>query len=276
MVGPLYLEHLSDADLRVLAAATEEDDAARRDPGRIEAMIDSPAVFRRLFGTPGRDPLLQGSPFLLFAVLVHRAVRDLGQASFVEEWVGPRQRVPVFDVGGLRDFGADPMHRFFLAELLASYTHVASGSVLVQTRRGWRRRHFSELDPLRLIELAELLPVAERASVYRRLGDLSLFLTGVFPDYAAERLVVARERRRLERALATADRSATERRDGIWLLESLGRRAYRIAQQAADRRTAMAGVLAEVSQNFAVARRVLNFMTDRYLFPLRRQWFAAG
>ena len=276
MVGPLYLEHLSDADLRVLAAATEEDDAARRDPGRIEAMIDSPAVFRRLFGTPGRDPLLQGSPFLLFAVLVHRAVRDLGQASFVEEWVGPRQRVPVFDVGGLRDFGADPMHRFFLAELLASYTHVASGSVLVQTRRGWRRRHFSELDPLRLIELAELLPVAERASVYRRLGDLSLFLTGVFPDYAAERLVVARERRRLERALATADRSATERRDGIWLLESLGRRAYRIAQQAADRRSAMAGVLAEVSQNFAVARRVLNFMTDRYLFPLRRQWFAAG
>ena len=276
MVGPLYLEHLSDADLRVLAAATEVDDAARRDPGRIEAMIDSPAVFRRLFGTPGRDPLLQGSPFLLFAVLVHRAVRDLGQASFVEEWVGPRQRVPVFDVGGLRDFGADPMHRFFLAELLASYTHVASGSVLVQTRRGWRRRHFSELDPLRLIELAELLPVAERASVYRRLGDLSLFLTGVFPDYAAERLVVERERRRLERALATADRSATERRDGIWLLESLGRRAYRIAQQAADRRTAMAGVLAEVSQNFAVARRVLNFMTDRYLFPLRRQWFAAG
>ena len=276
MVGPLYLEHLSDADLRMLAAATELDDAARRDPGRIEAMIDSPAVFRRLFGTPGRDPLLQGSPFLLFAVLVHRAVRDLGQASFVEEWVGPRQRVPVFDVGGLRDFGADPMHRFFLAELLASYTHVASGSVLVQTRRGWRRRHFSELDPLRLIELAELLPVAERASVYRRLGDLSLFLTGVFPDYAAERLVVARERRRLERALATADRSATERRDGIWLLESLGRRAYRIAQQAADRRTAMAGVLAEVSQNFTVARRVLNFMTDRYLFPLRRQWFAAG
>ena len=276
MVGPLYLEHLSDADLRMLAAATELDDAARRDPGRIEAMIDSPAVFRRLFGTPGRDPLLQGSPFLLFAVLVHRAVRDLGQASFVEEWVGPRQRVPVFDVGGLRDFGADPMHRFFLAELLASYTHVASGSVLVQTRRGWRRRHFSELDPLRLVELAELLPVAERPSVYRRLGDLSLFLTGVFPDYAAERLVVARERRRLERALATVDRSATERRDGIWLLESLGRRAYRIAQQAADRRTAMAGVLAEVSQNFAVARRVLNFMTDRYLFPLRRQWFAAG
>jgi hypothetical protein len=276
MVGQLYLEHLSDADLSAMAAATDGEGAARGDPRRIEAQIDSPALFRRLFATPGRDPLLQGSPFLLFSVLVHRAIRDLGQASFVEEWVGPRQRVPVFDVGGLREFGADPMHRFFLAELLASYTHVASGSLLVQTRRGWRRRHFSELDPVRLIELAELLPDAERASVYRRLGDLSLFLTGVFPDYAAEQLVDERERRRLERALAAADREAADRRDGIWLLESLGRRAYRIAQRAADRRSTMAGVLGEVSENFAVARRVLNFLTDRYLFPLRRQWFAAG
>jgi hypothetical protein len=276
MVGQLYLEHLADADLAVLAAATDPDAATERDPRRIEALIDSPALFRRLFSTPGRDPLLQGSPFLLFAVLVHRAVRDLGQASFVEEWVGPRQRVPVFDVSGLREFGADPMRRFFLAELLASYTHVASGSFLVQTRRGWRRRHFSELDPVRLIELAELLPGAERAPVYRRLGDLSLFLTGVFPDYAAERLVVERERRRLERALTAQDREAAERRDGIWLLESLGRRAYQIAEHAADRHSAMTGVLAEVSQNFAAARRVLNFMTDRYLFPLRRQWFATG
>ena len=275
MVGQLYLEHLTDADLGVLAAAGEADDAAGRDPQRIEGLIDSPALFRRLFRTAGRDPLLQGSPFLLFAVLVHRAIRDLGQASFVEEWVGPRQRVPVFDVGGLRDFGADPLRRFFLAELLASYTHVGSGSVLVQTRRGWRRRHFSELDPIRLIELAELLPEPERVSVYRRLGDLTLFLTGVFPDYAAERLVVERERHRLERALAAADRASAERHDGIWLLESLGQRAYRIAQRAADRRTAMAGVLAEVSENFAVARRMLNFLTDRYLFPLRRQWFAA-
>jgi hypothetical protein len=276
MVGRLYLEHLSDADLGLLAAEAGSRDAARHDPQQVETMIESPGLFRRLFATPGRDPLLQGSPFLLFAALVHRAARDLSQAAFVEEWVGPRQRVPVFDVEALREFAADPLRRFFLAELLASYTHVASGSMLVQTRRGWRRRHFSELDPLRLIELAELLPETERPSVYRRLGDLSLFLTGIFPDYAAERLVVQHERRRLERALQPIDREPGESHDGIWLLERVGRRAYRIAQQAADRRTVMAGVLGQVSQNFAAARRVLNFLTDRYLFPLRRQWFAAG
>ena len=276
MLGTLYLEHLSDSDLTFLGAVGESGQDVRREPERLETLIDNPQTFRLLFAGPGRDPLLRGSPFLLFAVLVHRVVRDLGQASFVEEWVGPRQRVPVFDAGSLRDFGADPLRRLFLAELLASYTSVASGSTLVRTNRGWRRRRFSELDPLRLIELAELVPEADRPSVYRRLGDLSLFLTGIFPDYAGERLVAERERRRLERALGAADRERAERQDGVWLLEQLGRRAYRIAQHGADRRAAMAGVLAEVSENFAAARRVLNFLTDRYLFPMRRQWFGAG
>ena len=273
MVGPLYLEQLSDSDLALLAPDTDARDDLRREPARLEALIDSSATFRQLFSDPGRDPLLRGTPFLIFAVLIHRVVRDLGQASFVEEWVGPRQRVPVFDTAGLKDFGADPLRRFFLVQLLASYTNVASGSMLVKTSRGWRRRRFSELDPMRLIELAELVPEPERPSVYRRLGDLSLFLTGVFPDYAAERLIAERERRGLERALRPAEREQSEGRDGIWLLEQLGRRAYRIAQQGADRAAPMAGVLGEVSQNFAVARRVLNFMTDRYLYPMRRQWF---
>ncbi len=275
MVGRLYLEHLSDSDLALLGEASDVRDGIG-DPAQLEALIDSPATFRLIFSVPGRDPLLRGSPFLLFAVLIHRVVRDLGQASFVEEWVGPRQRVPVFDTVSLRDFGADPLRRFFLAQLLASYTNVASGSTLVKTTRGWRRRRFSELDPVRLIELAELVPEAERPSVYRRLGDLSLFLTGVFPDYASEQLVAERDRRRLERALGTADRERSENKDGVWLLEQLGRRAYRIAVQGADRRAAMASVLAEVSENFASARRVLNFLTDRYLFPMRRQWFGTG
>jgi hypothetical protein len=275
MVGSLYLEQLSDSDLGLLASAPSARDDVRRDPARLEALIDSPATYRQLFIVPGRDPLLRGTPFLIFAVLIHRVVRDLGQASFVEEWVGPRQRVPVFDTAGLKDFGADPLRRFFLVQLLASYTNVASGSMLVKTSRGWRRRRFSELDPMRLIELAELVPEFERASVYRRLGDLSLFLTGIFPDYAAERLVAKHERRGLERALRPADREQSEGRDGIWLLEQLGRRAYRIAQQGADRDAPMAGVLADVSENFAVARRVLNFLTDRYLYPMRRQWFGA-
>src|SRR5438105_2065628 len=264
MIGRLYLEHLTDGDLTLLAGVSERSSLGS-DPDALVSALDNPAAYRAVFNEPARDPLFLASPFLLFSLLIHRAARDLSQASFIDEWVGPGQRVPVFDVGGLREFGADPARRFFLAELLSSYTHVASGSVMVQTRRGWRRQRFSELDPIRLIELAELVPEAERPSVYRRLGDLSLFLTGIFPDYAAERLVADRERQGLERALPPAEREQAEGRDGIWLLEQLGRRAYRIARQGADRSAPLAGVLADVSENFATARRVLNFLTDRYL-----------
>jgi hypothetical protein len=274
MVGRLYLEHLTDADLALLDGLTPGD-RAPADPETIPARLDSPALYQRLFRTPGRDPLLLGSPFLLFSVLVHRVIRDLGRASFVDEWVGPRQRVPVFDVAALREFGADPIRRLFLSELLASYTQVASGSVMVRTGRGWRRCRFSELDPVRMVELAEMVRPAERPAVYRRLGDLSLFLTGIFPDYAAERLITQRERGRLERALTAAGRPQLESLDGVFLLERLGRKAYRLAQQAADREAVMAGVLAEVAENFATARRLLNLLTDRYLFPLRRQWFGS-
>src|ERR1700716_467523 len=133
MLGSLYLEHLSDSDLAFLRAAGESRYDLRRDPEQLEALIDSPETFRALFTVPGRDPLLRGSPFLVFAVMIHRVVRDLGQASFVEEWVGPRQRVPVFDTGSLRDFGADPLRRLFLAQLLASYTRVARRSTMGKT-----------------------------------------------------------------------------------------------------------------------------------------------
>lgn len=274
MVGRLYLEHLTDADLALLAGLQEPDDRPPADPDGIPGRLDSPALYQRLFRTPGRDPLLQGSPFLIFSVLVHRVVRDLGRASFVDEWVGVGQRVPVFDVAVLREFGGDSMRRLFLSELLASYTQVASGTLVVRTGRGWRRRRFSELDPVRMVELAEIVPPAERPAVCRRLGDLSLFLSGIFPDYAAERLISERERGRLARRLTVAG-PQREFRDGVSLLETLGRRAYRVAQQATTREGVMTGVLAEVAENFATARRLLNLLTDRYLFPLRRQWFGA-
>jgi len=32
-------------------------------------------------------------------------------------------------------------------------------------------------------------------------------------------------------------------------------------------------VLATIAEHFSDARRILNVVTDRYLFPLREQWF---
>lgn len=282
MSGALYLEHLSEGDLTLLAGmldggSREERRATlHREPDRILGLLREGSLYDTLFRGDAGEVLLHASPFLAFATLVHRAVRDLEGAGFVQEWIGPRQRVPVFHVAPLREFAASPLRRLFLAELLASYTRVSSGSILFRTARGWRRRRFSELDPMRLIELLDLLPDAERPGVYRRLGDLALFLTGVFPDHAGKTLLPSQTLawHALSRSRG-ARPPADESESPLALLERMGRSAYRAAWRAAGPQgRGTARVLEDVAADgFGRARRILNFLTDRYLFPIRDSWF---
>ncbi len=285
-----YLEHLGDSDLALLAGVAGRVLGARPEPGRlrtdpelVERLLSDPRTFQAVLGeTDVRDPLLAASPFLVFALAVQRGATDLREAAFVGEWAGPRRRLPVFDAASLREFLAAPARRLFLAELLASYVHVTSGSVLVQTPRGWRRQRFSELDPVRLAALLDVVPATERAGVYRRLGDLALFLTGVFPDHTATRAFAPAHADRLLRLAGLAgdeDRRESLPRDpgaptgGVALLERLGQRWYRLACASAPVRTAPLRVVEEIAERFDQARRVLNLITDGYLFGFRSRWF---
>ncbi|HVB05005.1 MAG TPA: hypothetical protein VNF07_02000 [Acidimicrobiales bacterium] len=288
-VAVSYLQHLTDEDLRLLsslAGGAQEGAAAaarlRSEPGRVLTLVEGPGAFALAFPEEGAGaPLLPASPFLIFALAVHETGRELSAASYVSEWLGPHHRTPIFEVANLRDFLASPLRRLFLTELLASYTHVSSGSVLVPTRRGLRRRRFSELDPVRLAELLDFVSEAERPGILRRLGDVALFLTGVFPDHTAThglseleegRLLAAsglsRETRPAPSIPGFGDASAVE------LLERLGRRWYRLAYESLPRPVAVdLRVLGELNERFGDARRILNVLTDRYLFHFRERWF---
>ncbi len=261
-----YRDHLTAGDLAVLA-----DVGAGRS---LTNVLSSPELERIVFG-PDPDPHRAVSPFLTFAVAVHRVADDLAHAAYINEWIGPRQRVPVFAVEPLRRLLADPARCFFLVELLASYTHVVSGSTWTPTRRGWRRRRFSELDPIQLAGLLEAVPAAERPGVLRRLGDLALFLTGVFPDHTA-RTPLGRpmaEAQLLGTAGIAPGRVEPGSLNGFQLLELLGSRWYRLTVRLSPAPSGSVEVLAAVAEQFTDARRILNVVTDRYLFPLREQWF---
>ncbi len=297
-----YLEHLSAEDLHFVLAATGPVPAATTDPprdelrrvlgsrpGGLEALLGDRRVFDAVFGRIGPDePLIGISPFLVFALAVHGAASDLGSTTYVTEWLGPRLRAPVFDVDPLREFLAEPRRRLFLAELLASYTHVASGSVIVPTRRGLRRQRFSELDPVRLAGLLDVISDADRPGVLRRLGDLALFLTGVFPDQVASRGFGPIEEGRLRRAgRSTAPRHSPPTAEGEWLgsdnggavglLERLGRRWYGAAFDLMHPPVpADLAVIGELPERFHHARRILNLVTERFLFPQRDRWFGLG
>jgi hypothetical protein len=310
LVGREYAEHLTDTDLKLLASAAgapapgapapggppgavpvlpadADTGWLHRDPAAIPGLLGDPRVFEAVFGWPvsgGGDqgrPARPGqavpvSPFLTFAVAVHRSAIELASMGHVAERTGPRQRIPLFDAPALRDFLGSPARKLFLAELLASFTRVASGRYRVRGGGRTRTRRFSELDPVRLAGLLDGVPDAERPGVYRRLGDVSLFVAGVFPDYATLYGVgpasVARLLRAAQVPAAEQERLATV--PAIELLEQLGARWYRAAHHLAPVRTARLDVVADVAGRFQQARRVLNHIADRYLFTADHPWFA--
>src|SRR5262245_21315540 len=107
-----YREHLTSGDLAIL-----NDVGPATHP--LVALLASPRLEEVVLGIdPAADPTRMASPFLTFSIAVHRVATRLDTASYIEEWIGPRRRVPVFAVEPLRQLVADPLRRFFFVELL--------------------------------------------------------------------------------------------------------------------------------------------------------------
>ena len=265
----LYRQHLSETDRQLLRAVSPPDTP-------VVTAFGSPGLEAAVFGGEGAGPGATVSPFLAFAVAVHRTAAALEKTTFVEERVGAHQRIPVFDVAALRAMLRDPLRRYFFVELLASYTRVSSGVTWRRTARGWRRQRFSELDPARLAALLDTVGPRERPGVYRRLGDLCLFLLGVFPDHPPLPVGAAADRLRSHSGVQVEQAADL---DGVALFELLGsawyRNATRLVTATGQPVTGTLAVVGEVADHFREARRVLNAVTDRYLFPLRSRWFPA-
>ena len=289
-VGDGYAEQLTQADLRLIAAVTEQPGPPGRpgdpeppgppgDPATLERQLADPRVFDAIFGAESlasRETVIV-SPFLAFAVAVHRAAADLAEVRYVAERSAARQRVPVFDAPELRDFLGSAERRLFLAELLSSFTRVTSGRYEVSVGGRSRTRRFSELDPVRLAGLLDAVPDESRPGIYRRLGDVALFLSGVFPDYVAGRAFGPVNAARLLRAAQVPmdERERLAATPDLELLEHLGTRWYRSALALAPVRTSRLSVVAEVADRFRQGRRVLNHVADRYLMGPGTAWFTA-
>lgn len=266
-----YLDGLGERDLRTLAAITAGDaeeltEELRLRPWVIHDLLADDDVVSGVMGRHAHPANLV-SPFLLFAVMVHSAASELRAATFVNDWTGPRSRLPVFDVEPLQEFIEDPARVFFLIRLLESFAVPVPAPV--------------PADPFDLAALAlwvdDALP-SQRASLMCRLGDLSLFMTGVLPDATGPRALGPLEAERLG---GTVDMSADEVLElcdlgsispGLDALESLGTRWY---ESACDAGSAPL-VTNDVAKRFRSARRVLNHVSDQYLYDLNLPWGSAA
>lgn len=227
----LPLEHLSDADFDFLAGAVSPHPDARdriarllRDGGPvIERALDDERCHRALNETPEAATRL--SPYLLFAILLHRR-RRAGAGG--ED--GPRLL-------------ESPWTRYYLVELLAGFCYDPPGSVTLQLAGRTIRSSLRSIDFSALNKHALLASDAERLCIYRRLGDLTLFLSG-----AAGALLPAADDADQRPALPYSEEE----------LEREGRRYYELAaQHRAASSSYLAGTLRQLVTHYAEARQVI-------------------
>ncbi len=222
----------------------------RGDAKFLESMLDDPALFQRLMAD--EELFLRVSPTLFFHALLRQARKDMRTQHYTME-VREGQRLPIFDSHQVDDLLADPPLLDYLAQMLASFTRVESFSYSVRVRRGqWRRHHVSELDVDSLIGLSQAVEEGQRFGIYRRIGDLCLFLPGIFPEHVA--------------AEETRSRSNLRYRRGLEDYEFIGRESYRLAAQ---HQTAhflrVQGVLSTLAEQFALIEKPLQFVSEHYL-----------
>ncbi len=258
------MRHLSESDLRFLVetVATNRRDydhivnLIRDKEDLLEPMLEDPKLVERLFRD--EETFVRISPHLLFSVLLRRVRRDLEKESYVFEVESNGKRIPVFEAPAVAELLANTQTCDYLAEMLSSFVRTNSGVIYWKERGTWHKKRFSDIDIDDMIELAHIIDPEMRPALYRRIADLALFLSGIFPDHAT-RFAARRT------TLLSARRTLKD-------YEQQGKRFYRVAEREADQ-DHLRPILAMLAEQFTLARRALNTLGDRYLKRYRARYF---
>lgn len=270
------VERFTDEDLRFVAETAGAAEPGPRSgvedaPARLrerhdllEVMLEDDRLVNRLLGD--EQALLRVSPRLVFSVLLRRVARDLHQKPYTLERSAD-ETVAVFDATQVRRFIAEPGIWGYLVSLLTSFVRNESVTVLVRRRDHYVRRRFNTSSLEDMIALSGLTgghaaPADDAAPwIFRRIGDIALFESGIF-----------------SRSLGRAVRPGRERAvpPTVASYEAQGRRFYRLAASrtrglAAD--GTQSRVLDALAEEFPAARKSLELLADRYLRWSAVHWF---
>jgi hypothetical protein len=224
MVVPNTRQRITAQDLAFALSAVAQDSPPATEgkqlvPEKIDVddLLDSRAVFEALVRT---SALLSVSPYFFYYILVRQAFLDRG--------IGERT---------VADYASSLLIYFLKGERLRA---AASG-------------------PRSFIYLVDLIDSVSRArtpqaafAMEARIGDVALFLTGIFPDAIYHRQTYGR------------------RLPGLEYYEAVGRSGYRSAAKHPPPRYAdLADVLDFIASEFRLVRQALNDLADTH-FCLRR------
>src|ERR1700722_6780697 len=256
--------HLSEADLRFLVetVATNRRDydhvtnLIRDKEDLLGPMLEDPKLTERLFRE--EEALVRVTPQMLFSVLLRRLRRELEKEAYILDVDAKGKRIPVFEGPAVAEMLSDKQKRDYLVEMLSSFARANSGIIYWKERGSWHKRRFSDIDLDDMVELARIIDPEMRPALYKRIADIALFLSGIFPEQAVHS--------------SGSRRTMFSARHTLQDYEQVGRRFYHVAARERDQ-TQWKPVLATLAEKFTLARLALNSLSDRYVKTLRARYF---
>lgn len=256
--------HLTESDLRFLVetVATSRRDydhvmgLVRGKEDLLEPMLEDPKLTERLFRE--EEALVRISPHLLFSVLLRRLRKELDKEAYIVDVDARGKRIPIFESPAVVQMLSDKKVRDYLAEMLSSFTRTNNGIIYWKERGTWHKRRFSDIDIDDMIELARIIDPEMRPGLYKRIADIALFLSGIFPERAT--LFAVRRK-----TMYSAERTLED-------YEQMGRRFYSVAALETDQ-AQWKPVLETLAEKFTLARLALNSLSERYVKTHRARYF---
>ena len=237
----------------------------RKDEDFRNKFIGDERVFRRVMDDD--EIFLKISPSLFFEILLRKAARDLEKTGYTIERTST-MKVPVFDAGDVVELLTKESLLTYLAHMLSSFTRIESYAISFKARKGfWHTIRFNDLDIQSLMSFCDVVEEERRLGFYKRIGDICLFIMGLFPDY------VEREHRypfsgHLRPQAPGKLRISPEE------YEEEGRRFYRLAaEHPSAREMDLSDVFWALHEKFQAAKKPLNFIAEHYLHDKKHMVF---
>ena len=236
-------------------------DAIKSDPSIIEGIMDHEAhrIFERIMLISEDSLMTMISPRLIFEVLLRIAHSDLkGQAYTIEKT--STQKIPVFDTPEVIHFLDNKPILKYLADMLTSFTRTSSFTRRVRVRKGiWRKIRFSDMNIDSLLMLCQSCDEEHRFSLYKRIADLCLFISGIFPEYATIDY-------RYPSSTVTNKRFFGRFKRSMEDYEEEGKLFYKLAGVHRDANLLnLTEVFHYLHDNFNLAKKPLNYLSEHYI-----------
>jgi hypothetical protein len=256
--------YLTESDLRFVVetvATRRRDydhivDLVRGKEDLLDPMLEDPRLSERLFREA--EALVRVSPHLLFSVLLRRLRRELEKEAYILEVNTKGKRIPIFEGPAVAEMLSDREVLDYLVEMLCSFVRTNSGVIYRKERGTWHKRQFSDNDMDDMIELARIIDPEMRPGLYKRIADIALFLSGIFPEHATR--------------FAAPPQAIYSARRTLEDYEHTGSRFYSVAAKEMDQ-TQWKPVLGTLAEKFTLARLALNSFSERYVKTHRTRYF---